>query len=110
MNSQLLEKKNNNIEKNLYDFGSCVDQITNDDQKFVIKVNISSFTPDEITVNIINDTIVIEGFHKEKEDEYGTIQRHFIRKYSLPNNIDKKTFVTSFQNGILNIDSKKLSK
>lgn len=122
MNSNSLEEKINDGEKNnLYDFGNCVDQITNDNQKFVIKVNISHFTPDEISVNIIDDSIVIEGSHKEKNDDYGTvslyyyiyflkyfkIQRHFIRKYSLPNNIDTMSFTTTFQNGILSISGKK---
>ncbi|CEF69479.1 Protein lethal(2)essential for life [Strongyloides ratti] len=108
MNSNSLEEKiNDGEENNMYDFGNCVDQITNDNQKFVIKVNISHFTPDEISVNIIDDSIVIEGSHKEKNDDYGTIQRHFIRKYSLPNNIDTMSFTTTFQNGILSISGKK---
>uniref|UniRef100_A0A0N5CHQ7 SHSP domain-containing protein n=1 Tax=Strongyloides papillosus TaxID=174720 RepID=A0A0N5CHQ7_STREA len=111
MDSNSPEREANTGEegKSLYNFGNCVDQITNDSQKFSIKVNISHFSPNEISVNVVDDKIVIEGFHKEKDDEYGSIQRHFIRKYSLPNGVDKLSFITSFQNGILNINAKKIS-
>uniref|UniRef100_A0A0N4ZIK9 SHSP domain-containing protein n=1 Tax=Parastrongyloides trichosuri TaxID=131310 RepID=A0A0N4ZIK9_PARTI len=88
-------------------FGSSVDKITNTSTNFAIKLDITHFDENEISVNIINDSVVIEGSHEEKTDNYGTIQRHFIRKYPLPNDTDKMSLKTIFKDGILSIEAKK---
>ncbi|WKY05878.1 hypothetical protein Q1695_006245 [Nippostrongylus brasiliensis] len=38
-------------------------------------------------VSVIGQFIVVEGKHPEKPDEFGTIERHFIRKFNLPRNV-----------------------
>ncbi|RCN30362.1 Hsp20/alpha crystallin family protein [Ancylostoma caninum] len=38
-------------------------------------------------VSVIGQFIVVEGRHPEKQDEFGTIERHFIRKFNLPRGV-----------------------
>lgn len=55
---------------------------------FQVSMNVKQFAPDELTVKTIDNCIVVEGQHDEKEDGHGVISRHFIRKYMLPKGFD----------------------
>ena len=65
-------------QKNLY-FGK---------EGFHAVVDVHQFEPSEITVKTVDDQVIIEGKHLEKEDHHGSVERHFIRKYNLPKEID----------------------
>jgi HSP20 family molecular chaperone IbpA len=54
------------------------------DGAFQVCVDVHHFAPKEITVRTDDDTIIIEGKHEERPDEHGYIERHFVRKYTLP--------------------------
>lgn len=58
---------------------------------FHARVDVHNFDPSEITVKTVGNTIVIEAEHGDKEDELGTVRRHFIRKYILPKGYDMAT-------------------
>jgi len=48
---------------------------------------VQQFKPEELHVKTVdNEFVVIEGKHEEKEDEHGSIYRHFVRRYRLPKN------------------------
>lgn len=52
-------------------------------------LNVEHFRPNEITVKTADkNTVIVEAKHKEQEDDHGYISRHFIRRYSLPENIN----------------------
>ncbi len=38
-------------------------------------------------MNTIDNTLVIEGHHEETADGHGHIERHFVRKYALPDDV-----------------------
>lgn len=68
--------------------GSCYlsdSQVTNDNSKFSVSLNVAQFAPEELKVNITGNELTVEGHHEEKNDEHGTIQRlaafHFLSHY-----------------------------
>lgn len=59
-------------------------EVNIDGERFQINLDVQQFSPDEISVRTVDDTVVIEGKHEEKEDEHGFVSRHFVRRYLLP--------------------------
>ncbi|XP_041771997.1 protein lethal(2)essential for life-like isoform X2 [Anopheles merus] len=69
-----------------------------------INLDVQQFTPHEITVKTVNNSIVVEGKHEEKQDEHGFIARHFVRRYVLPDDHDPKDVISSLSSdGVLTI-------
>lgn len=76
-----------------------------DRDKFVIHLDVKQFGVNEITVKLIDKSVlVVEAKHEEKEDEHGSISRQFTRKYTVPSCYDIEhieSFLSS--DGILTI-------
>ncbi|KAM7356627.1 uncharacterized protein ACRADG_002283 [Cochliomyia hominivorax] len=71
---------------------------------FQVCMDVSQFTPNELTVKTVDRTVVVEGKHEEREDEHGYIQRHFVRKYILPKGYDPKDVVSTISSdGVLTV-------
>lgn len=69
-----------------------------------INLDVQQFTPHEITVKTVNNSVVVEGKHDERQDEHGYISRHFVRRYVLPDDHDPKDVVSSLSSdGVLTI-------
>ncbi|KAL6740947.1 Hsp20/alpha crystallin family protein [Ancylostoma duodenale] len=66
--------------------GEGVDVVDND-KEYSVSVDVSQFEPEELTVNIVDNTLIIEGKHAEKSDKFGRVERHFVRKYDLPTSV-----------------------
>lgn len=63
--------------------------IVSDKDKFQANLDVQQFKPEEITIKITADNVLtIEGKHEEKEDEHGSISRHLVRRYVLPQYYD----------------------
>lgn len=63
-------------EKNLYDgqrFGDGVGDVVDTGDAFKFEVDVSHFRPEELTVTVIENELVIEGKHEEKADKYGKV-------------------------------------
>ncbi|XP_058796928.1 protein lethal(2)essential for life-like [Phymastichus coffea] len=58
--------------------------LTPDKDKFLVTLDVQQFHPEEISVKIVDDNVIVEGKHQEKEDEHGWISRQFTRKYQIP--------------------------
>lgn len=72
--------------------------------QFVVRLELAQFSPDEILVKTVDDFLVIEGKHEEKEDGQGFITRHFNRRYLLPLNVNKDEVVCEINaEGILKV-------
>merc|ERR1712106_819153 len=57
----------------------------NDEAKMEISLNTSGYKPSELTVNVADGEITIEGKHEEKSGEGHTmVSRQFSKKYTLP--------------------------
>jgi len=92
--------------------GSCdesgVSRITNDKERFMVNLDVKHFTPDEVKVRLMNDTLEIEGKHDEKLYEHGAISRHFIRRYKLPRDVDLEKVESNLtRDGTLTIEVRK---
>lgn len=67
-------------------------------------LDVAHFQPNEISVKIVNNTIVIEANHEEREDSHGYISRRFTRRYDLPEGFKAKDVISSISSdGILTI-------
>ncbi|XP_014783063.1 alpha-crystallin A chain isoform X1 [Octopus bimaculoides] len=85
-------------------------EVSNDEKEFKVRLDVSHFSPDEITLKVIDNRIVIHAKHEEKQDEHGYIQREFKRQYLLPRECDAAN-VTSVlaSDGVLTIRATKLA-
>ncbi|CAH2236742.1 protein lethal(2)essential for life-like [Pararge aegeria] len=89
------------------DFGST---IKSDKKKFHVTMDVQHFAPEEITVKIVDNYVVIEGKHEEKKDEHGFITRQFTRKYALPQDCDPDTVESKLSSdGVLSIIARKIA-
>ncbi|XP_055385362.1 heat shock protein 27-like [Condylostylus longicornis] len=71
---------------------------------FQVHMDVQQFKPNEITVKTVDDYIVIEGKHEDRQDEHGYISRHFVRKYKLPKGYNSQQVVSSLSSdGVLTI-------
>ncbi|CAD7004595.1 unnamed protein product [Ceratitis capitata] len=62
---------------------------------FEVHLDVGLFKPEDLTVKIVDDSLVIEGKHEEREDEHGHISRHFVRRYVLPKGYDEDSIVST---------------
>ena len=71
---------------------------------FQVCVDVQQFNPNEITVKTVDNFIMVEGKHEEREDEHGYISRQFSRRYTMPKEYDSNA-VTSYlsSDGVLTI-------
>lgn len=54
----------------------------------------------------VNNVVVVEGKHDEKQDEHGYIQRHFIRKYVLPADVKPEHVLCNLSSdGVLTVSA-----
>lgn len=58
-----------------------------DKNNFEVTLDMKQFAPEEISVKVIGKHVVIEAKH-EKEDEFGSVSKQFIRKYLIPKQYD----------------------
>ncbi|XP_023727557.1 protein lethal(2)essential for life [Cryptotermes secundus] len=82
--------------------------IQNDKDGFKVNLDVQQFKPNELTVKTVNDHVVVEGKHEERQDEHGFISRQFQRRYKLPADIDPDTVVSQLSSdGVLTISAPK---
>ncbi|XP_052276402.1 uncharacterized protein LOC127875388 isoform X2 [Dreissena polymorpha] len=87
------------------------EHVVNDDEEFRITLDVSSFSPDEITLKTKNSRVVVHAKHGERMDAYGIIEREFKRQYILPTDVDPNEVTSSLSaNGILTLKAPKIRK
>ncbi|XP_018324280.1 alpha-crystallin B chain [Agrilus planipennis] len=87
-------------------FGS---NIKEDKDKFQLNIDVQHFLPDEIKVTASGNTLTVEGKHEEKPDEHGSISRHFVRRYVLPEDHDLNHLQSHVStDGVLTITAPKI--
>lgn len=71
---------------------------------FQVCMDVAQFKPNELSVKVVDDGVVVEGKHEEREDEHGHIFRHFVRRYTLPKGYDAdKVISTLSSDGVLTV-------
>ncbi|XP_023950304.1 protein lethal(2)essential for life [Bicyclus anynana] len=59
-------------------------QIISDSEKYLINLNVRRFKPDELKIKVKNRHIIVEGKHKEKDNEKKYMANHFVQRFVLP--------------------------
>jgi len=54
---------------------------------FEVKLDVKQFSPEDLSVKMVDNFLVVEGKHEEKEDEFGFISRQFTRRYEIPEDV-----------------------
>ncbi|XP_023164483.1 heat shock protein 26 [Drosophila hydei] len=71
---------------------------------FQVCMDVTQFTPSELSVKVVDNFIIVEGKHEEREDDHGFISRHFLRRYALPQGYDGDKVVSSLSSdGVLTV-------
>ncbi|MGH0153931.1 UNVERIFIED_CONTAM: hypothetical protein FKN15_068769, partial [Acipenser sinensis] len=69
--------------------------VRSDRDKFTIYLDVKHFSPEELSVKIVDDYVEIQGKHGERQDDHGYISREFHRYYRLPSNVDQSVITCS---------------
>ncbi|VDO87435.1 unnamed protein product [Haemonchus placei] len=84
-------------------------QMVDDDKKFAVSLDVSQFRPEELKVQLEGRQLTIEG-KQEHKTENSAIQRSFIRKYVLPENVDLEAIRTQLDDkGHLSVEGVRTS-
>lgn len=87
---------------------SGISNILNNQEGFKVNLDVQQFKPEEINVKMIDNFVVVEGNHEEREDEHGFISRKFLRKYKLPDDVDPDAVISKLSSdGVLSIEGAK---
>jgi crystallin, alpha B len=77
---------------------------TAEDGSFQVCIDVHHFAPKEIHVQTLGNVIIVKGNHEERSDVQGSIERHFMRKYTLPEHFDKENILTTLStDGVLTV-------
>lgn len=69
---------------------------------FHVSIDVRDFYPNEVAIQALNNTILVEGRHEERSDGQGFVARSFTRRYVLPNGYNVKDMLWSrLSNGLL---------
>ncbi|XP_032689582.1 protein lethal(2)essential for life isoform X2 [Odontomachus brunneus] len=86
--------------------GSSTIQLEKDN--FQVILDVQQFSPDEITVKTVDNQVIVEAKHEEKQDEHGYVSRHFVRRYVLPSSHDLVNVTSTLSSdGVLTITAPK---
>ncbi|KAH8371611.1 hypothetical protein KR093_008272 [Drosophila rubida] len=72
---------------------------------FQICMDVAQFSPKELSVKVVDNYIVVEGKHEEREDHHGYVSRHFVRRYALPDGYEGGKVMSSLSSdGVLSVN------
>ncbi|KAJ1353338.1 hypothetical protein KIN20_009944 [Parelaphostrongylus tenuis] len=84
--------------------------MVNDDKKFAVSLDVSQFRPDDLKVHLEGRELTIEGKQQHK-DETSYMERSFVRKWTLPENVDLEALRTQLNDsGHLSIEAPKVGQ
>ncbi|XP_019402655.1 PREDICTED: alpha-crystallin B chain isoform X1 [Crocodylus porosus] len=77
-----------------------------DKDKFSVNLDVKHFSPEELQIKVLGDTVEIHGKHEERQDEHGYIAREFNRKYRVPSDVDPESITSSLSlDGVLTVNA-----
>lgn len=59
-------------------------QIVSDSEKFRVNLNVRRFKPDELRIKVKNRYIIVEGKHKDKNNDEPFLTNHFVQRFVMP--------------------------
>ncbi|KAK7872932.1 hypothetical protein R5R35_004251 [Gryllus longicercus] len=85
-----------------------ISDIQDNRDTYKVNLDVQQFRHDEISVKMVGNHIVVEGKHKERQDEHGYISRQFQRRYKLPEGIVVDAVESKLSSdGVLSIEAPK---
>ncbi|EDW70543.1 heat shock protein 23 [Drosophila virilis] len=97
-----LEQQLRQLEKQVGSVAGPVSKVGKDG--FQVCMDVAQFKPSELNVKVVDNSIVVEGKHEEREDDHGYITRHFVRRYALPQGYEAdKVASTLSSDGVLTV-------
>ncbi|CAH1640358.1 unnamed protein product [Spodoptera littoralis] len=89
------------------EFGSTIE---NEKGNYKITMDVQHYKPEEISVKVTDNEIIVEGKHEDRPDAHGYISRQFKRRYALPSHCPGENVTSSMSSdGILIIIAEKKS-
>ncbi|KAG5833288.1 hypothetical protein ANANG_G00274330 [Anguilla anguilla] len=89
---------------------SGISEVRSDRDKFTVYLDVKHFSPEEISVKVMDDYVEIQGKHGERQDDHGFVSREFIRRYRLPSSVDQSAVTSTLSsNGLLIISGPKVT-
>ncbi|XP_027195163.2 protein lethal(2)essential for life-like [Dermatophagoides pteronyssinus] len=86
--------------------GAPIGDLIPANDKYQIMVDVSHFNPDEISVKMVDNAVIVTGKHEDKADNYGYVSRQFSRKYLLPADVEPESVTSTLSaDGILSIQA-----
>jgi len=80
------------------------------DVEYLVKADLPDMTKDNVKVGIENGVLTIEGERKQEKEEstkkYHRLERaygKFVRRLTVPSDVDEARVVAEFKNGVLNV-------
>ncbi|EDV97642.1 heat shock protein 22 [Drosophila grimshawi] len=75
-------------------------------QGYQFSLDVSEYKPNELTVKMVNNSVIIEGKSEQKEDDHGGYVYHqFLRRFALPDGYEAdKTTSSLSSDGVLTIN------
>ena len=87
---------------------SAASNVSNNKEGFEVSLDVQQFRPEEITVKMKDDFIVVEGKHDERKDEHGYVSRQFTRRYKVPDDVEVDQVLSRLSSdGVLTITAPK---
>ncbi|KAH9381699.1 hypothetical protein HPB48_011971 [Haemaphysalis longicornis] len=88
--------------------GGGVAELRNEPDAFQVMLDVSHFSPEEITVKTVDRCISVSARHEERMDEHGFVSREFTRRYMLPEDtLPESVSSTLSPDGVLTITAPK---
>lgn len=71
---------------------------------FQVSLNVQNFKPEEVEVKVVDNNVIIEAKHEERNEDESYVSRHFSRRYALPDDCNLKDIVSTLSaDGILTV-------
>ncbi|XP_028276993.1 alpha-crystallin A chain isoform X2 [Parambassis ranga] len=88
---------------------SGVSEVRSDRDKFTIYLDVKHFSPEDLSVKVLDDCVEIQGKHGERQDDHGYISREFRRRYRLPSSVDQSAITCTLSgDGLLTLTGPKV--
>ncbi|XP_023304384.2 heat shock protein 23-like [Lucilia cuprina] len=71
---------------------------------YQVSMNVSEFKPEELTVKVVDNHVIVEGKSEEQHDNSGYVSRYFVRRVALPTGYEADNAISTLtSDGVLTV-------